>query len=76
VARLPQVTGRWLVQALGSLGWVVHHQTGSHVVMKHPGRPELRAVVPCHGQKSLTKGTLSRILKDAGLSGDELRRLL
>jgi predicted RNA binding protein YcfA (HicA-like mRNA interferase family) len=31
-------------------------------------------VVPLH--KELAKGTLNRILKDTGLSRDELRRLL
>ena len=76
MARLPQVSGKRLVRALESQGWLIHHQRGSHVVMKHPQRPEGRVVIPCHGGKSVTKGTLARILKDAGLSGDQLRQLL
>jgi predicted RNA binding protein YcfA (HicA-like mRNA interferase family) len=76
VARLPQVTGSRLVRALEAVGWHVHHQKGSHVVLKNPERPERRIVVPCHGSKKLKKGTLHGILKDAGLSGDELRNLL
>jgi predicted RNA binding protein YcfA (HicA-like mRNA interferase family) len=44
--------------------------------MKHPQHPEGRTVIPCHGGKSIAKGTLGRILKDAGLTGDHLREIL
>ena len=76
MARLPSVAGHRLVRALESLGWFVHHQKGSHAVLKHAGHPEIRIVVPCHGSHPVKKGTLGRILKDVGLSGDALRELL
>ena len=75
MARLPQVTGKRLIQALETLRWFVHHQKGSHVVLKHPDRPDRRIVIPCH-PKPLKKGTLSAILRDAGLTADQLRKLL
>ncbi len=75
MARLPQVPGKRLVRALETLRWFVHHQVGSHVVMKHPDNPAFRIVIPCH-PKPMAKGTLGRILKDAGLTGDQLRELL
>lgn len=37
MARLPQVTGKDFVHVLQKIGWTVHHQTGSHVVLKHEG---------------------------------------
>lgn len=76
MARLPQAPGKRVVQALETLGWFVVHRKGSHVVLKHAERENVRIVVPCHGSKDVKKGTLSRILKDAGLSGDQLRDLL
>jgi predicted RNA binding protein YcfA (HicA-like mRNA interferase family) len=74
MARLPQISGKRLVRVAESIGWTFHHQKGSHVVMKHPSRPDVRLVVPQH--KVLKKGTLSHILKDLGLTGDALREKL
>lgn len=44
--------------------------------MKHPHRPDVRIVIPCHGGRPVKKGILGRILKDAGLTADQLRELL
>jgi len=46
---------------------------GSHVRLKHPDHP-ISLVVPLH--RELKRGTLAGILRDAGVDGDELRRLL
>jgi hypothetical protein len=48
-------------------------QHGSHVRMKHPDRWGF-LVVPLH--RELKRGTLSGILRDAGLDRDHLRKLL
>ncbi len=48
-------------------------QRGSHVRLKHPDHP-ISLVVPLH--RELKRGTLAGILRDAGVDGDELRRLL
>jgi predicted RNA binding protein YcfA (HicA-like mRNA interferase family) len=71
--RLPAVTGRQVIRALEKSGWTVERTRGSHWSMGHPDVGYV-VVVPLH--KELAKGTLNRILKDTGLSRDELRRLL
>jgi predicted RNA binding protein YcfA (HicA-like mRNA interferase family) len=71
--RLPAVSGRQVIRALEKSGWRVERTRGSHWSMGHSDVGYV-VVVPLH--RELAKGTLNRILKDAGLSRDELRRLL
>lgn len=71
--RLPVVSGARLVRALERAGWEVLRQRGSHVLLRHSQRA-LPLVVPLH--RELKRGTLDGILKDAGLSREEVRELL
>ena len=72
--RLPALTARDVVRALQRFGFERQHQTGSHLILRHPqsGR---KVAVPIH-RGSLKRGTLFGILRDAGVSQDELRKLL
>lgn len=69
--RLPVISGTQLIAALGKFGWEPVRQRGSHVRLKNPER-SVALVVPLH--KELKRGTLAAILRDAGLSADDLRR--
>jgi predicted RNA binding protein YcfA (HicA-like mRNA interferase family) len=71
--RQPVVSGAELVRALERDGWTVVRQRGSHVRLKKANRRNA-LVVPLH--RELRKGTLAGILRDAGLSADDLRNLL
>jgi predicted RNA binding protein YcfA (HicA-like mRNA interferase family) len=71
--RQPVVSGAQLVAALGKLGWVPVRQRGSHVRLRHADHAN-SLVVPLH--RELKRGTLAGILRDAGVEGDELRRVL
>jgi predicted RNA binding protein YcfA (HicA-like mRNA interferase family) len=71
--RQPVLSGQRLIKALEAEGWKVARQRGSHVRLKKTGH-RVALVVPLH--KELRKGTLAGILRDADLSGDDLRRLL
>jgi predicted RNA binding protein YcfA (HicA-like mRNA interferase family) len=71
--RLPVLSGAELISALGKLGWVLVRQRGSHVRLRHPDRT-VPLVVPLH--RELKRGTLAGILRDAGVSADDLRRLV
>jgi predicted RNA binding protein YcfA (HicA-like mRNA interferase family) len=62
-----------LIRALEGLGWEIVRQRGSHVRVRHPDRAVF-LVVPLH--RELKRGTLSGILRDAGLDRYELRKLL
>jgi predicted RNA binding protein YcfA (HicA-like mRNA interferase family) len=75
MVKLPSVSGERLVRALKRAGFVVLRQKGSHVALeKRVGEKNFRTVVPQHS--TLAKGTLSDILKQAGLTIDELLELL
>jgi predicted RNA binding protein YcfA (HicA-like mRNA interferase family) len=71
--RLPVVSGAQLIRVLEQLGWEVVRQRGSHVRLRHSDRSTF-LVVPLH--RELKRGTLSGILRDAGLDREELRGLL
>ena len=75
MTRLPAVKPRELIRALERAGFFVHHVTGSHYYLKRPDDPTLRVTVAYHN-KDLKRGTLRAILREAGLTADELLRLL
>jgi len=75
MSKLPQVKGDRLVSALRKEGWYIDRTRGSHVIMRHEGKPGTKIVIPVH-VKPLKPGTLSNILKRAQLSAEDIRRLL
>ncbi|MBI3976740.1 MAG: type II toxin-antitoxin system HicA family toxin [Chloroflexi bacterium] len=72
---LPRITATELVRALRRAGWEPDHQTGSHLILRHPQRPG-RVTVPLHTGRTLRLGTLKTILDQAGPTADGLRDLL
>jgi predicted RNA binding protein YcfA (HicA-like mRNA interferase family) len=69
--KLPRVTGKELLTALGKLGFQVIRVRGSHHFVKHTdGR---RTVVPVHPGETLGPGLLNSILRDVELTREELR---
>lgn len=72
---LPVISGKNLIMALRKYGFFVERQKGSHVRLKYKTiKKTIKLTVPLHD--SLKKGTLNRILKDAGISVEELRSLM
>ena len=68
---LPHISGADAIRALQKLGFVVVRQKGSHVMLR---RGSTGCVVPNH--RELKLGTLSGILKQAGVSADEFTAVL
>ena len=69
---LPRVSGADVVRALERAGFVFRSQRGSHRKLRHAdGRT---VIVPMH--RELAPGTLRSILRQAGLSVEQLRDLL
>ncbi|MDN5746958.1 MAG: type II toxin-antitoxin system HicA family toxin [Pseudonocardia sp.] len=63
---------RKVIRTLESVGFVHKRTAGSHAVIRHPdGRV---AVVPQHG--TVKRGTLSSILRQAGITPSEFLALL
>jgi predicted RNA binding protein YcfA (HicA-like mRNA interferase family) len=75
MTRVPSISGERLVRALKRAGFSVLRQKGSHVSLEKRTEDKVfRTVVPQHS--TLAKGTLSDILKQSGLTVDELVELL
>ena len=72
--KLPSLTPRKIIAILEKKGFVLDRIKGSHHVYYHP-ETKRRVIVPLH-KKDLPKGTLLEILKQAGISKDELSDLL
>ena len=73
MSSLPSLSGRELITALQKVGFVVKRQKGSHIVLRRED-PYCQTVVPDH--KTLDRGTLHAILRQAEITGSELERLL
>lgn len=68
MSELPQISGKKAVKTFGKLGFQQARQSGSHAILKKDGFP-LLLTVPLHDE--LKKGTLRRLIRDAGLTIDE-----
>ena len=68
---MKSISGARLCRILERHGWELRRVRGSHHVYAHPGNPAI-LTVPVHGNRDLKLGTLRRLLKDAGLTEDDL----
>ncbi len=74
MSKLPAISGRDAIRAFEKIGYVVDHQTGSHVILRQTKAPHRRLSVPDH--RELAKGTLRKLVREAGLSLEEFASLL
>lgn len=72
--KLPVCSGIEAVKVLRKIGYEVDHQTGSHIILRHRQPPHRRLTVPNH--REIAKGTLRKIIKEAGLTVEEFIELL
>jgi predicted RNA binding protein YcfA (HicA-like mRNA interferase family) len=72
MSRLPVCSGQDAIRAFQSLGYQVDHQTGSHIILRHPQMRRL--TIPNH--RELAKGTLRALIREAGLTKEEFVKLL
>jgi predicted RNA binding protein YcfA (HicA-like mRNA interferase family) len=73
MSKLPRVSGREAVDALGKLGFELRRQHGSHIILRRDS-PFAQVVVPDHRQ--LDTGTLRAVLRQAGITVDEFVSVL
>lgn len=76
MAKLPQISGKELVKVFKKDGWIEVSQKGSHIKLIKTFKPigKTNIIIPNH--KIIKKGTLSRILKDSGITIEKLKSLL
>jgi predicted RNA binding protein YcfA (HicA-like mRNA interferase family) len=69
--KLPVVSGYDVIKALTKIGFEIKRRKGSHVVLQ---KEFIVLTVPLH--KTLKKGTLRAIIRQAGLTVEEFLELL
>jgi len=74
LSELPRISGREVVAALLKIGYAKDRQKGSHIVLRQKAYPHRRIVVPDH--REIAKGTLRKIIRQAGLTVEEFKKLL
>jgi len=73
--KLPILSGKEVIKILSKFGFAVLDQNGSHVIMVgYKDDVKRKPVVPLH--RELDKGTLLSILKQAGLTRQDLENAL
>ena len=65
--RLPVLTAREVIRALGRAGFVVSRTSGSHCRLIHATDPTRKVTVPVHSG-DLKRGTLRAIIAQAGMT--------
>ena len=68
MSKLPVVSGKELCKILGKAGYLIDHQTGSHIILYHPNKPILS--IPDH--KEVAPPLLRAQIARAGLTIEEL----
>ena len=69
--KLPSLTSQKVIKMLERKGFVLDRSKGSHRVY-YNSENKKRVTIPYH-KKDLPKGTLMEILKQAGISKEELK---
>lgn len=68
--KLPALNAKHIIRILGKKGFIQTRQSGSHIVFKHAdGR---RTTVPYHSSRDLGTGLLRQIMKDAGITEEDV----
>jgi len=73
--RLPALKPKAVIRALERAGFIIHHVSGSHYILKLPDKPEVRVTVAFHN-RALKRKTLATIIEQSGLSVEEFIELL
>jgi len=72
MSRIPILSGKEIIKALGQIGYRPARQRGSHIRLSHPNKRSV--TVPDY--RTVSRGLLRKILRDAELSREELNKLL
>jgi predicted RNA binding protein YcfA (HicA-like mRNA interferase family) len=73
MSKLPRISGRECIKALGKVGFQFKRQEGSHIILRRTD-PFAQVVVPDHTE--LDRGTLRAIIRQVGMSVEEFVKLL
>lgn len=72
MSKLPPLKSKDVIRALHKIGFIEHHQKGSHKIFK---KDNLRVTLPIHS-KDLKKGTIHSIIEQIELTLEEFLEYL
>ena len=72
--KLPVLTSKKLVKIIEKFGFSLDHKTGSHFIFYNEEHKK-RVTIPYH-TKDLPKGTILSILKQAGITKEEIENII
>lgn len=72
--KLPILTPKKLIKIIEKPGFQLDHKTGSHFIFYNE-KHKRRVTIPYH-TRDLPKGTILSILKQAGITKDDIEKLL
>ncbi len=73
--KIPRIPSSLVIGALKRARFYIHHQTGSHIQLRHSDNLKLRVTIPFH-KKDLTPKTIKSIIQQAGLTVEEFLDLI
>jgi len=74
-SKLPVVSGKEAIKAFTKLGYVIVRRKGSHIRLKHVSDERRKKLtVPDH--KTLGRGLLRKLIRDAEITIEEFNKLL
>jgi len=74
--KFPALKPREVISALKKADFYIHHQSGSHIQLRHSTKGHLRVTVPFHSNFDLPPSVVFSILRQAELSREEFLGLL
>lgn len=74
--KIPPIKAKIVVKVLLKASFYKHHQTGSHIQLRHRKEIHLRVTIPRHDRFDLPPFVISSILKQANLTKEEFLKLL
>jgi len=66
---------RKIIKALKKVGFVEDRQKGSHLILINL-KTKTRTIVRIHGNKDIKKVLVRAIIRDAGLTNEEFKKLI
>lgn len=74
--KLPRITSKKVLAVLLRVGFYIHHQTGSHINLRHNIKSHLHIIIPMHSKKDLAPKTLKSIIIQSELTIEEFIKIL
>ena len=73
--KLPRLSGKEVLKILSKIGFKHIRTRGSHAILNKEDKEKGKTTIPVPLHKELAKGTLKSIVRQAGLSLDDVLRL-